>query len=136
MLLASYQTMLETFGFVSPVLHYISSVMKVDLSLQREISSLLGMKEPLGGQHLQCMLDQMWVSLSSLSQFLSKKYLWKCHRSGWRRQSRSGICTATLIIWPNSEAKLIRPKTTSSLSCRNSDVGGRKINQPVSSLTL
>lgn len=85
---------------------------------------------------LQCILDQMWVSLSSLSQFLSKKYLWKCHGSDWRRQSRLGICIATLIIWPNSETRLIRHKITSSLSCRNSDISGRKINQPVCSLTL
>lgn len=59
MLLASYQTMLETFGFDSSVLHYISSVMKVDLSLQREIPSLLGMKDPLGGQHLH--FSAYWI---------------------------------------------------------------------------
>lgn len=59
MLLASYQTMLETFGFVSPGLHYITSVVKVDLNLQREIPSLLDMKEPLGGQHLH--LRECWI---------------------------------------------------------------------------
>lgn len=63
-LLARYQAMLETFDFVSLGLHYISSVMKVDLSLQREIPSLLDMKEPLGGQYLH--LSACWIKRGCL----------------------------------------------------------------------
>lgn len=51
-------------GFVSPGLHYISSVMKVDLSLQGDIPSLLDMKEPLGGQHLH--LCAWWIKCGCL----------------------------------------------------------------------
>lgn len=63
-LLASYQIMLETFGFVSPGLRYISSVVKADLSLQREIPSLLDIKEPLGGQHHH--LRACWIRCGCL----------------------------------------------------------------------
>lgn len=129
-LLASYQTMLETFGFVSPGLHYIQFCNE-SWPESAERNPILAGHEGVSGwatSSPQCMLDQMWVTLSSLSQFLSKKYLWKCDRSDWRRQSRLGICIATLSIWTNLEARLIRHKTTSSLSCRDSDVSGRKIN--------
>lgn len=71
-LLASYQTMLKIFGFVSLRLHYISSVMKVDLSLQREIPSLLDMKESLGGQPLHlsaCWSKRGWLFLASANSF-------------------------------------------------------------------
>ena len=75
MLLASHQTVLESLGFLSPGLYYISHVMKVALSLQREIPSLLDVKEPQGGQHPH--LSVCWTKcgclfLASANTFLKK----------------------------------------------------------------
>lgn len=75
MLLASHQTTLETLVLISPALHYISPVMNVALSLQREIPSLLDVKEPQGGQHLHltaCWTQPGHLFLASADPFLKK----------------------------------------------------------------
>lgn len=99
MLLASHQTTLETFVFISPVLHYISPVMNVCPEPAERNPILTGCEGASGwaASAPYCMLDTTWASLSSLSQYLSQEweYLWKCHSSDWRRQSRLGICIAT-----------------------------------------
>lgn len=75
MLLASHQTTLETFVFISPVLHYISPVMNVCPEPAERNPILTGCEGASGwaASAPYCMLDTTWASLSSLSQYLSQE---------------------------------------------------------------